>query len=79
MRHYTGDLTSIALAAERRPRLLRERRLSPLVGGLREHLDRRGTDGPPARRRGVHPSLGRNVGADQVGDAALMHSTISDA
>ena len=77
MRHYTCDLTPITLASERRPGLFRERRLSPLIGGLGEHLDRRGTDGFPARERVVHASLGRNMGAEQVGDSALMHSTIS--
>ena len=79
MRHYTCDLTLFALTPKRRPDLFLERRLSPLVGGLREHLDRRGTDGPPARERVVHASLCRDVGAEQVGNSSLMHSTISVA
>ena len=51
MRHYTCDLAPVALAPERRPGLFRQRRLAPLVGGLREHLDRRGTDRLPACQR----------------------------
>jgi hypothetical protein len=72
-----GYLAALALLAERHPRVFRERRLTPLVGGLGEYLNGGGTDRLPSRQRLLHTALRRYMGPQQIGGSGLMHSRLS--
>lgn len=74
MRHYTCNPTSLDFPAEGDLNVGGYFRLTPLVGGLGEHLDRSGSDGRTSCGRHGHAALGGDVGAEQVRPDLSMHS-----